>query len=136
MNTIDVEAVTCVLASDAVWRDPGDRWACPAGEADGLLAHGAVRRVEPAPADGPEAPAGDPEAPNDLVRVSGIGPSTAAALAAAGVETLAALAALTDGQIAALDVDEGVRRRIRGDWRDQARVLTGRNPVAPETPAS
>lgn len=132
MDVVSVEAVSCVFASDGVWRDPGARWACPADEAGDLLARGAVRRVEGAETP-PAGPAPDPA--GDLTLVSGIGPSTAADLRAAGVETLADLAALTDGGLEDLPVDAGFRRRVLG-WRDQARLLTARNLGGPEPPAS
>ena len=115
MRTIDIEAAICIVASDQVWRNPGERWACPADEAEGLLASGAALRVEP------ESPA--PEGAADsgtLTLVSGIGPSTEAALHAAGVKNLADLATLADEQIAGLELDENIQRRIRDDWRGQA----------------
>ena len=117
MKTIDIEAVTCIVASDQVWRNPGQRWACPAEEARGLIASGAAKAVdEPGPTAGPESP-------EVLTSVSGIGPSTEAALRAAGVKTLADLATLTDEEIAGLGLDESLQRRIRDDWRGQAAEL-------------
>ena len=117
MRTIDLVAATCILGSDQVLRNPGDRWACPADEAEGLIASGAATPAE-APASG-----SDPDAARALTAVSGIGPSTAAALQAAGVKSLANLATLTDEEIAGLELDENVRRRIRDDWRRQAAEL-------------
>lgn len=132
MRIIDIEAVTCVVASDGAWRDPGDRWACPADEAERLLASGAARLFE-GPAAAGAAP--DPAAGDDLTRISGVGPATAADLRKAGVETLAQLAALTDAQVAGLAVDEGAKRRLLGDWRDQARLFAARDLGGPEPPA-
>ncbi len=123
MRTTDIEAAVCIVASDGVWRDPGERWACPADEAEGLIASGAAVRVEPAPPDPPGARADGPSEASQLTRVKGIGPNTAADLLAAGVETLADLAALSDEQVAGLDVEPGVQRRIRDDWRGQAAQL-------------
>ena len=181
MRTIDIEAAVCIVASDQVWRNPGERWACPAEEAEGLIASGAALQVEPepsrprarsspkrpAPAPAPEGAAaeadptaGAPEPPpaadvqsstvlastegvtvtvgdatgegdaapralagGSTIQVSGIGPSTEAALAQAGVRSLADLAALTDEQIAGLKLDENIKRRIRDDWRQAAMEL-------------
>lgn len=118
MDTIDIKAAICIVASDQVWRNPGDRWACPADEAEGLIASGAAIRVD-APESGPQG-AGLAEA---LTPVSGIGPSTEAALHAAGVKSLADLATLTDEDIAGLELDENIQCRIRDDWRGQAAEL-------------
>ena len=129
MRTTDIEAAICIVASDQVWRNPGERWACPADEAEGLLASGAALRVEPEPPEGEtDSVSGsrtdhDPDPAGTLTRVSGIGPSTAAALRSAGVETLAELAALSDEDLAALRLDENVQRRIRDNWRGQAARL-------------
>ena len=93
MKTIGIEAVTCIVASDQVWRNPGQRWACPAEEARGLIASGAAMAVddgvtppaaEPARRADRQGPAARPESPGVLTPVSGIGPSTEAALQAAG----------------------------------------------------
>lgn len=117
MRTIDLVAATCILGSDRVLRNPGDRWACPAEEAEGLIASGAATPAEEV------APASDPDANGTLTAVSGIGPSAAASLQAAGVKTLADLATLTDKEIAGLELGEKIRRRIRDDWRSQAAEL-------------
>ncbi|MDE2904550.1 MAG: helix-hairpin-helix domain-containing protein [Acidobacteriota bacterium] len=118
MRTIDLVAATCILGSDRVLRNPGDRWPCPAAEAEGLIASGAATPAEEAP------PASDgPDAAGALTAVSGIGPSAAAALQAAGVKTLADLATLKDEEIAGLELGEKIRRRIRDDWRGQAAEL-------------
>lgn len=119
MRTITIEAAICIVASDQVWRNPGERWACPAEEAEGLIASGAAVAVD----DGAGlADALDPAAPT-LTSVSGIGPSTEAALQAAGVKSLSDLAKMMDEEIAGLELDETVRRRIRDDWRGQAAEL-------------
>ena len=117
MRTINLVAATCILGSDRVLRNPGNRWACPADEAEGLIASGAATPAEEA------APALDPDTAGALTAVSGIGPSTAAALQAAGVKSLADLATLTDEEIAGLELDENTQRRIRDDWRGQAAEL-------------
>ena len=119
MRTITIEAAVCIVASDQVWRNPGERWACPAEEAEGLIASDAAVAVDDGPnltdALGPAGPA--------MTSVSGIGPSTEDALQAAGVKSLANLATLTDEDIAELGLDENLKRRIRDDWRGQAAEL-------------
>ena len=127
---MDLIAVTCVLASDGVLRQPGDVWACPDDDADELLAAGAAVRAEPS-TDIPgttetrpgDAAPGDPDPAAVLTRLSGIGPATAQALVAAGVPDLTVLAALSDDRIAALELDQSVRTKIRDDWRGQAQTL-------------
>ena len=150
MRTTHIEAAVCIVASDQVWRNPGERWACPAEEAEGLIASGAALPVEPEPRrprarpsrSSPKRPAAAPApegavaeaagegdaAPRALagdstMRVSGIGPSTEAELAQAGVRTLADLATITDEEIAGLALDENIKRRIRDDWRQVAAEL-------------
>jgi len=139
MRAIEIEAAVCIVASDQVWRNPGDRWACPADEAEGLIAsaaavrvdgpdsrptgNGAVPPAEPVKQADRQGPAVQPAMAGVLTAVSGIGPSTEAALHAAGVNTLADLATLTDEEIAGLELDENIRRRIRDDWRSQAAEL-------------
>ena len=65
------------------------------------------------------AGAAEPAAPAliPLEEVSGIGPTTAERLRAAGVADVAALAALDDARLDEL--------RVRASWRDQARKLAG-----------
>ena len=180
MRTTNIEAAVCIVASDQVWRNPGERWACPVEEAEGLIASGAALQVEPEPSrprarpsrsspkrpaaapapegavaeadptsgapgqpppadvqgastEGVTATAGDAAGEGDAapparagdstVRVSGIGPSTEAMLAQAGVRTLADLATMTDEEIAGLALDENIKRRIRDDWRQAAAEL-------------
>ena len=108
------------MASDQVWRDPGERWACPADEAEGLIASGAAVRVD---TDEPRRERRGDGPDGTLTAVSGIGPSTEAALQAAGVKSLADLATLTDEEIAGLELDENIKRRIRDHWRGQAAEL-------------
>ena len=114
METVEIVAVTCVMASDGILRQPGDLWACPGDDAHSLLDSGAARMAEPA---------ADPAASTSVV--PGIGPSTAAALEAAGVGTLGELAGLDDQAVAALDVDVSIRRRVP-TWRAEAsRLIAG-----------
>jgi predicted flap endonuclease-1-like 5' DNA nuclease len=73
----------------------------------------AVEDVAPAPVD-------------DLTRLVGIGPSTAAALAERGVATFADLAAWTEQDLAAFDAQlKLMGRSLRHRWLEQARALAG-----------
>ena len=139
MRTVDIKAAVCIVTSDQVWRDPGDRWACPADEAEGLIASGAAVAVdgpdsrptgngamppaEPVKQADRQGPAARSGSTDVLTAVPGIGPGTEAKLQAAGVKSLADLATLTDEEIAGLGLNENIRRRIRDDWRGQAAEL-------------
>ena len=114
MHEVDLIAVTCVLASDHVWRQPGDRWTCPVDEAEALVSSGAARLAPSADGD---------SGPVDLTLVTGIGPVTAVALRDAGVPDLVVLTALTDADIEGLALDPATTRQLRDDWRGQARAL-------------
>ena len=90
---------------------PPEPPAAPPPEVDGGAA--------PAPpADAPAPQAANGPVPMPLELVSGIGPSTARRLHAAGIADVAALAEASDEQLSEL--------RIRPDWRDQARELLAR----------
>ena len=143
-DNVPVVAITNVTFDGRRYR-PGTPFELPAPCAHALAAAGNVRTAEPAapPApprpettqkdeakDGrgaeppappassppPELPGGD-GSPATLEDISGIGPSTAERLRAAGVADVAALAAVSDEQLEQL--------RIRADWRDQARASAG-----------
>ncbi len=61
---------------------------------------------------------------DDLTRLVGLGPRSAAALAERGVNRFADLAAWTDEQLAAFDADMKLKgRTIRSAWREQAKRL-------------
>lgn len=73
-----------------------------------------------------DAPPPATEAPR-LEKVTGIGPATADELRAAGVDDVRSLAALTDADVAGLDVKATTRQKVIGEWRDAARrLLEGR----------
>lgn len=89
----------------------------------------------------PEVPAASvaPAAPDDLARLNGIGPKSAAALAAAGIATYAALAASSDDALRAAlsagsvrlvgDVDTWAQQAAfaaRGDWDGLRQYNAGR----------
>ena len=144
METQTVVAITNVTFDGTRYR-PGAAFELPAPCAHALAAAGNVRLPEPAPqrdssseqrtdeSDG--RPASEPAAastapqpdggaspdeskpPTPLEDISGIGPSTAERLRAAGVADVVALSALTDEQLDAL--------RVRASWREQARALAG-----------
>jgi predicted flap endonuclease-1-like 5' DNA nuclease len=62
---------------------------------------------------------------DDLTRLVGVGPRTAAALAERGVATFADLAAWTAEDVAAFDSDMRLKgRSVRDAWLEQARALT------------
>ena len=64
------------------------------------------------------------ETQDDLTRLVGVGPRTAAALAERGVARFADLAAWTDEQLAAFDAELRLKgRSLRDAWRAQARRL-------------
>jgi predicted flap endonuclease-1-like 5' DNA nuclease len=66
------------------------------------------------------------ETEDDLTRLVGIGPRTAAALAERGVTRFAHLAAWTDEQLAAFDAELKLKgRSLRDAWRAQAERLAG-----------
>ena len=61
---------------------------------------------------------------DDLTRLTGVGPKTAAALAARGVASFADLAAWTAEDLAAFDAEMKLKgRSARDGWLDQARAL-------------
>jgi predicted flap endonuclease-1-like 5' DNA nuclease len=63
-------------------------------------------------------------ATDDLTRLIGVGPRTAAALASRGVTRFSDLASWTQGQLADFDAELGLRgRSLREDWIEQARAL-------------
>ena len=63
-------------------------------------------------------------AADDLTRLVGVGPRTAAALVERGVATFADLAAWTAEDMAAFDADLKLKgRSLRDAWLDQARAL-------------
>ncbi len=113
------------------------RWARPAdleAAATALLAPVAVAAievdsiaeiVETAPAIEPAAVV-DAAAvvADDLTRLVGVGPRTAAALAERGVTTFAQLAAWTEAEMAAFDTEmKLLGRSARSAWLDQAKTL-------------
>lgn len=132
-DEVRVVAATNVAFGGRIYRS-GSRFGLPAPCAHALAASGNVRIEAPAePAEPPipqetlqkdedrppvqtSARGGPASDPIPLEKVSGIGPSTAARLRAAGVADVAALAALTD--------DRARELRIRDSWREQARALT------------
>jgi len=60
--------------------------------------------------------------PDDLTRLVGVGPRSAAALAERGVTTFAALAAWSAAELAAFDAELSLKgRSVRDAWLDQAR---------------
>jgi predicted flap endonuclease-1-like 5' DNA nuclease len=64
------------------------------------------------------------EVADDLTRLVGIGPRTAAALAERGVTRFAQLAAWTEDQMAAFDTELNLKgRSVRDKWRAQAKRL-------------
>jgi predicted flap endonuclease-1-like 5' DNA nuclease len=64
------------------------------------------------------------ETEDDLTRLVGVGPRTAAALAEHGVTRFAHLAAWTDEQMAAFDAELSLKgRSVRDAWRAQAQRL-------------
>ncbi len=65
-------------------------------------------------------------APDDLTRLVGLGPRSAAALAARGVTRFAELAAWTAEEMAAFDAETNLKGRSRRDaWVAQAKALVG-----------
>jgi len=66
----------------------------------------------------------DAQADDDLTRLLGVGPRTAAALMERGVTRFAQLAAWTEDQMAAFDAELKLKgRSVRDAWLDQARRL-------------
>jgi predicted flap endonuclease-1-like 5' DNA nuclease len=62
--------------------------------------------------------------PDDFTRMVGVGPRTAAALAARGVTRFAELAAWTADELAAFDAEMSLKgRSLRSAWLDQAKRL-------------
>jgi predicted flap endonuclease-1-like 5' DNA nuclease len=95
----------------------------PVETASEILAEPVIAPAAPAgiPAETPPAPA---PAPDDLTRLVGVGPRTAAALAARGVTRFIDLAAWTEAEMAAFDAEMKLMGRSRRDaWRAQARRL-------------
>jgi predicted flap endonuclease-1-like 5' DNA nuclease len=77
--------------------------------------------ADAAEATGAEAEVKAEEAPpDDLTRIKGIGPKTAAALAGGGVRTFAELAAASRQQIERILREAGVRSGDVDGWREQA----------------
>jgi predicted flap endonuclease-1-like 5' DNA nuclease len=63
-------------------------------------------------------------AADDLTRLVGVGPRTAAALAERGITSFAQLAAWTEDQMAAFDAEMSLKgRSLRDAWRAQAKRL-------------
>lgn len=82
-----------------------------------------VREVAAALQLEPAAPLAEPD---DLTRLTGIGPKLAAALAARGVTTFAQIAAWTAEDLASVDKDLKLLGRAERDaWVAQARALVG-----------
>jgi predicted flap endonuclease-1-like 5' DNA nuclease len=68
---------------------------------------------------------------DDLTRLVGVGPRTAAALAARGVTRFAELAAWTADELAAFDAEMRLKgRSLRNAWLEQARRLAEETPAA------
>ncbi|MFI4933148.1 MAG: helix-hairpin-helix domain-containing protein [Caulobacterales bacterium] len=82
--------------------------------------------AEPAPAPSVKEPAPVAAAPDDLTRLSGIGPKLSVALAARGVTAFAQIAAWTDDDLAEVDKALSLKgRAVREAWVAQARRLAG-----------
>ncbi len=75
----------------------------------------------PTPATPAAAPESEPVADDDLTAINGIGPSTAAKLAARGITTFAGLAAADPDELAD-EIQGASADQVRG-WQDQARNL-------------
>lgn len=67
------------------------------------------------------------EESQNLKLIEGIGPRSASALAAAGVQTFAKLAALTPDEIQAILRKSGVRIPSTGTWPEQAALAAASN---------
>jgi len=65
--------------------------------------------------------------PDDLTRLVGVGPRSAAALAERGVTSFAALAAWTTEELAAFDAELKLKgRSVRDAWQAQAKTLAAK----------
>jgi predicted flap endonuclease-1-like 5' DNA nuclease len=63
---------------------------------------------------------------DDLTRLIGVGPRTAAALANRGITRFAQLAAWSAEELAAFDAEMSLKgRSLRDAWIDQAKALAG-----------
>lgn len=103
--------------------DPAPAPLLTAGPAEPLIATAAEATPE-ACASAPE-PATAAE-PDDLTRINGVGPKTAAALAEQGVTRFADLAAWTPDEMAAFDAAHKLKgRSAREAWLAQARRFAG-----------
>ena len=81
--------------------------------------------AEPIPASPAIAAPADDAAPDDLLRLKGVGPKLKALLIELGVSRYAQIAAWTDSDIAAIDARLGnfKGRPVRDQWVDQAKYL-------------
>ena len=81
--------------------------------------------AEPIPASPAIAAPADDAAPDDLLRLKGVGPKLKALLIDLGVTRYAQIAAWSDADIAAIDARLGnfKGRPVRDQWVDQARYL-------------
>jgi predicted flap endonuclease-1-like 5' DNA nuclease len=80
----------------------------------------------PAPAVEPEAAPVEPIEPDDLTRMTGIGPKLSIALAERGVTRFAQIAAWTADDLAELDAALSLKgRAVREAWVAQAKRLAG-----------
>lgn len=91
------------------------------GAKTGVRSQGSgARKADPRP------PAPDPQHPDDLMRIKGIGPTYAKMLAEHDIRTFKQLAALNDTQIAKLEEAMNFKGRVeREKWREQAKALSG-----------
>ena len=97
----------------------------PGSAVEPIAEHVPPADTEPIPASPAIAAPADDAAPDDLLRLKGVGPKLKALLIELGVSRYAQIAAWTDSDIAAIDARLGnfKGRPVRDQWVDQAKYL-------------
>ncbi|WP_300398284.1 hypothetical protein [uncultured Sphingobium sp.] len=97
----------------------------PVSTVEPIAEHVPPADAEPIPASPAIAAPADDAAPDDLLRLKGVGPKLKALLIELGVSRYAQIAAWTDSDIAAIDARLGnfKGRPVRDQWVDQAKYL-------------
>ncbi len=97
----------------------------PGSAVEPIAEHVPPADAEPIPASPAIAAPADDAAPDDLLRLKGVGPKLKALLIELGVSRYAQIAAWTDSDIAAIDARLGnfKGRPVRDQWVDQAKYL-------------
>ncbi|WP_300112507.1 hypothetical protein [Sphingobium sp.] len=97
----------------------------PGSAVEPIAEHVPPADAQPIPASPAIAAPADDAAPDDLLRLKGVGPKLKALLIELGVSRYAQIAAWTDSDIAAIDARLGnfKGRPVRDQWVDQAKYL-------------